>query len=185
MTYANSRSLATLLCAAGAGVLIWAATQFNTSTQGGYWSVVGLFIAAGLTVALSQMLVANKVRTRSGFDPGAFLISFLPVLVVAGWIILAGIPSGSVASHFQSWSGSIGIKTFVNDMVTYFGVLAFGLAVVFDLCLRAATTYVYADEPAAVSAPAAAPITGAAAYEPEPVNSAQNERLAPAGSQKS
>src|ERR1035437_1981623 len=141
MSFANTRALATLLCAVAAGALIWAATQFDSATQGGYWSSVGLLAAAGMTVVLSQMLAVNRSRVRSGFDPGASLGAFLPVLLVAGWIILAASPSGSVSHHILSWSSSIGIKTFVTDMSQYWSVLAFGLAVIFDLCLRSASQY--------------------------------------------
>ena len=155
MTYGSARSLATLFSAIGAGMLIWAATRFDTASQGGYWSAVGLFVAAGMTVALSQMLVTNKTQIRSGFDLGAFLLAFLPVLVIAGWIILAATPSGSVAGHFQSWSGSLGIKGFVNDMGQYWGVLAFGLALMLDFSLRAASSYASETVAVAVAAPIA------------------------------
>ena len=63
---------------------------------------------------------------------GVFLIGFLPVLVVAGWVLLAGQPDSNwFQRHVDSWSGSIAIDGPVHDLRSVLVVLAFGLGLVF------------------------------------------------------
>jgi hypothetical protein len=63
---------------------------------------------------------------------GVFLIGFLPVLVAAGWVILAGQPDANwFQRHVDSWSGSISIDGLVHDLRTLLPVLAFGVGLVF------------------------------------------------------
>jgi hypothetical protein len=65
---------------------------------------------------------------------GVFLIAFLPVLVVAGWVLLAGQPDSNwFQRHVDSWSGSIAIDGPVHDLRSVLAVLAFGLGLVFGL----------------------------------------------------
>jgi hypothetical protein len=65
---------------------------------------------------------------------GVFLIGFLPVLVVAGWVLLAGQPDANwFQRHVDSWSGSIAIDGPVHDLRAVLAVLAFGLGLVFGL----------------------------------------------------
>ena len=51
-----TRGISTLAGAAVAGVLLWFATQIGAETLGEYWATYGLIAAAGLTMALSQIL---------------------------------------------------------------------------------------------------------------------------------
>jgi hypothetical protein len=61
-----------------------------------------------------------------------FLLAFLPVLVAAGWVILAKQPDSNwFRSHVDSWSGDIGIRGLVNDLGEFISVLAFGIGLVF------------------------------------------------------
>ena len=56
------------------------------------------------------------------------MIGFLPVLVAAGWVLLAGQPDANwFQRHTTSWSNDIAIDGLVDDLRTYLGVLAFGL----------------------------------------------------------
>ena len=100
------RGVFTLVGAGIAGLLIWLTTQIGTGTTGGYWEVYGIFAAAGLTMALSQ--------------------------VFGGWVLLAGQPD---ANWFQrqlvSWSGHAGIDGAVNDLREQLAVIAFGIGLVF------------------------------------------------------
>jgi hypothetical protein len=125
---ATARALATLVGAAAAGCLIWLAAQINDKTTGGYWAVYGLIAAGGLILGLAQL------RGRGGNPPAMFLIAFLPVLVAAGWVVLAAQPHANwFRGHVLAWSGDIGIKNVVKDLIEYVSVLAFGVGVVFGL----------------------------------------------------
>ena len=125
---ATARALATLVGAAAAGCLIWLAAQINDKTTGGYWAVYGLIAAGGLILGLAQL------RGRGGNPPAMFLIAFLPVLVAAGWVVLAAQPHGNwFRDHVLAWSGNIGIRNVVKDLTEYVSVLAFGVGVVFGL----------------------------------------------------
>jgi hypothetical protein len=132
------RGLMTALGAGIAGALVWvAATQIDDATTSGYWYVYGLIAAAGLVLALSQLAGG---WTRGGmpvFSPGAFLIGFIPVAIVVGWIAVGLEPHGNTArSHILSWSGDLGIRDVVNDFREYVGVLVFGLGAILGFCFN-------------------------------------------------
>ena len=130
--YGVTRATMTLLGAAGAGLLIWLATQIGEKTNGGYWAVYGLIAAAGLVMALSQLLGG---WTKWGFpriSANVFLWAFIPVLIVAGWVIVSGQPHGSwLRNHVLNWSGDLRLRGLVNDLKEYIPVLAFGIGLVF------------------------------------------------------
>jgi hypothetical protein len=130
--YGLTRGTTTLLGAAIAGLLIWISTQINPFHTGGYWGMMGLLAAAGLVMALSQLLGGWTKWGWPRVSGSVFLVGFLPVLVCAGWVILAGQPSGNwFQRHVFSWSGSIGIRGLVTDLFQFIPVLAFGLGLVF------------------------------------------------------
>jgi hypothetical protein len=118
-----NRAPATLLGAAVAGALLWvAAAHIDRTTSGGYWAAYGIVAAAGLAFGLSQL------RGAGGHPPAMLLLGFLPVLVAAGWVIVAMQPNSSwLATHVRSWSGDIGILDVVHSVATWLGVLAFGI----------------------------------------------------------
>ena len=130
--YGLTRGTITLLGAAAAGVLVWLATQVDGGSNGGYWAVYGLIAAAGLAMAFSQILGG---WTKWGWPRpslNVFLIAFLPVLVAAGWVVIAHQPDANwFRSHVLSWSDDIGILGLVRDLTEYVGVLAFGVGLVF------------------------------------------------------
>jgi len=83
--------------------------------------VCGLVAAAGLVFGLSQLRGA-------GGHPPAMLMAFVPVLIVAGWVIVAMQPHGNwTASHAQRWSSDIGVLDVVRALGVWVGVLAFGI----------------------------------------------------------
>ena len=140
-----SRAPATLLAAAIAGVLLWSAAQIGRGSTGGYWGAYALVAAAGIVLALSQL------RGTGGHPPGMFLLGFLPVLAVTGWVLAAMQPHGNtVRSHVLTWSSDIHVHGAVLTVGTWLGVLAFGLGYVLGATLEPMR--------AARRAPVAAPV---------------------------
>jgi hypothetical protein len=126
------RGVFTLVGAGIAGLLIWVSTQIGQGTLGGYWAVYGILAGAGLTMALSQLFGGWTKWGWPRLSAGVFLIGFLPVLVAAGWVLLAGQPDANwFQRHTTAWSSDISINGLVDDLRTYLGVLAFGLGLVF------------------------------------------------------
>ena len=162
------RGVFTLVGAGAAGLLIWIATQIGTGTTGGYWAVNGILAGAGLTMALSQLFGGWTKWGVPRISLGVFLIGFLPVLVCVGWVLLAGQPSANwFQQHMTSWSGSLSIGGFVDDLRTYLGVLAFGLGLVFGFTFDTSGPRI-AREPVAAAAPEGAPSASEPPAEPAP-----------------
>jgi hypothetical protein len=130
--YGLTRATTTLLGAAVAGFLIWLATQFSNDTLGGYWTRIGLVAGAGLVMALSQLLGGWTKWGWPRFSVPVLLVAFVPIAIVCLWVILAGQPVETWFSrHVASWSGDIGIRGLVSDLVHFIPVLAFGGGLVF------------------------------------------------------
>jgi hypothetical protein len=130
--YGLTRGLTTLLGAGVAGLLIWVATQINDSSNGGYWAVYGLIAGAGLVMAFSQIAGGWTKWGWPRLSVNVFLIGFLPVLIAAGWVVIARQPDPNwFRDHITSWSSNIGILGLVRDLAEYVGVLAFGIGLVF------------------------------------------------------
>ncbi len=126
------RGVSTLAGAGVAGLLIWISTQIGDSSTGGYWAVYGILAGAGLTMALSQLVGGWTKWGWPRVSVGVLLIGFLPVLVAAGWVLLAAQPHANwFQSHITSWSGHAGIGGLVGDLREYAAVLAFGIGLVF------------------------------------------------------
>jgi hypothetical protein len=164
-----SRAGATLLGAAAAGCLLWLAAQVGRSGTGGYWAAMGIVAGAGIIFAVSQM------RGRAGHPPAMFLLGFLPVLVVAGWVLVGIQPhSNWFRSHVLNWSSDMRVGGAVRDVGTWAGVLAFAIGYTLGLVLEPASRRrtvvaepthdaVAADEPVAaerreVTTPVAEPV---------------------------
>jgi len=146
-----TRAFTTLFAVAVAGVLLWLAAQVGRDSNGGYWGAAGLVACAGIVLALAQL------RGRNGHPPAMLGLGFLPVLVVAGWVLLAMQPNGNwFRNHVLSWSGDIGIRDVVRDIGTWVGVLAFGIGYTLGLAF----------EPMPRRAPVAEPADTTAADEP-------------------
>jgi hypothetical protein len=130
--FGTVRGLCTLAGAGAAGVLIWLSTQIGQGSTGGYWAAIGILAGAGLAMALSQLFGGWTKWGMPRISAGVFLIGFLPVLIAAGWVILAGQPDGNwFQRHVDSWSGSIAIDGLVDDLRGLIAVLAFGVGLVF------------------------------------------------------
>ena len=123
-----NRALTTLVAAAAAGCLLWFVPHFDRWSSGGYWGVMGLTALAGLLLGFSQL------HGRDGNPLASFLFAFLPVLVAAGWVILAAQPNDSwIRDHVLEWSGDLGIAHAVHNLGEHVAVLAFGLGIIFGL----------------------------------------------------
>jgi hypothetical protein len=130
--YGLTRGTITLLGAGIAGLLVWLATQIDDGSNGGYWAVYGLIAAAGLTMALSQLLGGWTKWGLPRLSVNVFLLAFIPVLVAAGWVILAKQPDGNwFRDHILAWSDDISIGGLVRDLGEYVSVLAFGIGLTF------------------------------------------------------
>jgi hypothetical protein len=147
------RAGVTLLAAAAAGALLWLAAQTGHS-NGGYWAACGIVAGAGLVLAAAQ------VRGRTGNPPAALGLNFLPVLIAAGWVLVAMQPDSNwFRDHVLAWSGDIGIRDVVRDLGTWFGVLAFGIGYSLGLVLEPMPRQVPQRRPAHDQAAADEPTT--------------------------
>jgi hypothetical protein len=132
--YETRRGLFTLLGVAGAGALVWASTLFDRTETDGYWARWALVAAAGLVVALSQLFGGWTKDGRLTVSPAVLLLAFLPVLVVAGWVLAAGQPgTNAVSSHVLEWSRDLHANGIVNDFRELLGPLAMLLGLSFGL----------------------------------------------------
>jgi len=158
-----TRGLATLIGAAVAGFLVWVAAQMGVDTEGGYWAAYGLVAAAGLAMALSQILGGWTKWGWPRLDLGVFVLGFLPVFVVGGWVLLARQP-GSILFNSSHVSRDMGVDSVVSDLGDMLAVVAFGIGLTFGL------TFDTAPRRAVVEAPAdAAPVAEDRVAADEPV----------------
>jgi hypothetical protein len=126
-----TRGISTLAGAAVAGVLLWFATQIGTQTSSEYWATYGLIAAAGLTMALSQILGGWTKYGWPRFSTGVFVLAFLPVLLTGGWVLLARQPDDLM--NTSNWSRDLGIYGSVADLGNILPAIAFGIGLVFGL----------------------------------------------------
>jgi uncharacterized membrane protein YhaH (DUF805 family) len=130
--YGLTRATVTLLAAAIAGLLVWLATQIGESSNGDYWAAYGVIAAAGLVMALSQLLGGWTKWGMPRISISVFLWAFIPVAIAVLWIVIFHQPHhGLGRSHIRKWSNDIGIDGLVKDFKDYIAVLAFGLGLVF------------------------------------------------------
>src|SRR5213076_1975312 len=126
--YGLTRATVTLIASAIAGLLIWLATQIGVSSNGDYWATYGVIAAAGLLMALSQLLGGWTKWGWPRISISVFLWAFIPVAIAAGWVILAHQPHPNwFRNHVLNWSSDIGILGLVRDLTEYVSVLAFGI----------------------------------------------------------
>jgi hypothetical protein len=126
-----TRGLTTIAGAAVAGVLLWFATQVGAETASEYWATYGLIAAAGLAMALSQILGGWTKWGWPRFSIGVFALAFLPVLLVGGWLLLARQPADWM--NTSNWSRDLGVDGLVADLGNILPAIAFGLGLTFGL----------------------------------------------------
>jgi hypothetical protein len=181
--YDATRGLTTVAAAGGAGVLLWAATLVGQQTDKRFWAEMAIVAGAGLVMALSQVIGGWTKGLHLRVSPGTFMLAFLPVLIVVGWIMMASQPGhGWYEGTFVSWSRDAGILGLVHDLALWHGVLAFGFGLVLGLSFDTVPALESAVVPAAAAAPVAArpaPARSAAASEPV---TAERREMGPTGS---
>jgi hypothetical protein len=151
--YDATRGLATALSAGLAGVLLWLATLVGVQTVTHFWESMAIVAAAGLVVALSQVIGGWTKGHGVRVSPGTFLLAFVPVLICVGWILMATQPgNGWHEETVVRWSHQLGIFGLVHSLGLWHGVLAFGFGLMLGLTLDTVPAPV---EPLAQPVPAA------------------------------
>jgi hypothetical protein len=127
--YGLTRGTVTLLGVVGAGVLLWLASQMDADSLEGYWAFVGLTAAAGLTMALSQLLGGWTKWGWPRISGSVFLLGFLPGLVAGGLVLLARQPDDSAWG--TGWAEDLGAGGLAGDLTAVLPAVAFGLGLLF------------------------------------------------------
>ena len=135
-----TRGAMTLIGVAVAGFLIWfgasALPSEGDASIGEFWWAVGLIAAAGLTMALSQLLGGWTKWGRPRISRNVFLFGFVPALIAGGWAVVAAEPGDHwLGSHVRSWSDDIGLESLVGDLAKVWPAIAFGVGLVLGLTL--------------------------------------------------
>jgi hypothetical protein len=126
------RGLITLLGVAGAGFLVWLATQFDLGDTGEFWAAMGILAAAGVVLGLSQLIGGWTKWGAPTISPGVFLLAFLPALIAVVGILVATRPTGTdEGADVAGWIRDIGLGGLAEDLILFQGVLAFALGIVF------------------------------------------------------
>ena len=133
-----TRGAATLIGVAVAGFLIWfgatALPSDGDATIGEFWWAVALIAAAGLVMALSQLLGGWTKWGRPHISRNVFLLGFLPALIAGGWVVLAAEPANHwLGSHVRDWSDDIGLESLVADLLKVWPAIAFGVGLALGL----------------------------------------------------
>ena len=152
--YDATRGLTTSLAAGVAGLLLWLATQVGQTGAARFWESMGIVAAAGLVMALSQVLGGWTKGLTLRLSPGTFLLGFVPVLVVVGWILMATQPgNGWHEGTVVSWSHDIGLMGVIHALGLWHGVLAFGFGLVLGMSFDSVPAPAAAPAPVAETAP--------------------------------
>lgn len=148
--YDTTRGLTIALAAGVVGLLLWVATLVGTQTVGRYWGAIAIVAGAGLLLALAHVVGGWTKGLRLRLSPSTFLLAFVPVLVCAGWILVATQPGrGWEEGHLTGWDHSAGLTGLVHDVGLWHGVLAFGLGLVLGFSLDSVPAPVPGPMPAA------------------------------------
>jgi hypothetical protein len=173
--YDTTRGLMTALAVGIAGLLLWVATQVGQQSTARFWEEMGIVAAAGLVLALLPAMGGWTSGLRMRISPGAFLLGFVPTLVVVGWILMATQPGhGWHEGTLVSWSHNLGIMGAVHSIGLWHGVLAFGCGAVLGMSLDTVPAVAPVTEDVvdrrrdrvATPAPAAAPAAATTARRP-------------------
>jgi hypothetical protein len=127
--YGLTRGTMTLVGVAAAGVLLWLAAQLQAEGNGGYWAQIGLIAAAGLTMALSQLVGGWTKWGVPRISPTVFLLGFLPALLAGGLVLLAAQPDAGAWG--ASWAADLGLDGLAEDLSAVLPAIAFGIGLVF------------------------------------------------------
>jgi hypothetical protein len=138
-----------LIGAAIAGFLLWLATQLEAASAAGYWAFVGLAAAAGVVLALSQLAGGWTKWGAPRVTGGAFLLGFLPALLVGGWVLLASQPEGAwMQATTASWADQLALGGVFEALTAVIPALAFALGLLFGYTFDTTGSRVVAADPA-------------------------------------
>lgn len=125
-----------LVGAAIAGFLLWLATQLEGTDVAGYWALMGLAAAAGLVLALSQLAGGWTKWGAPRVTGGAFLLGFLPALVVGGWVLLASQPEGAfMQATAADWADQLALSGTLEALSPVLPAVALALGLLFGYTL--------------------------------------------------
>jgi hypothetical protein len=135
-----TRGAMTLIGVVVAGFLIWwgssALPGEGDATIGEFWWAAGLIAAAGLIMALSQLLGGWTKWGWPRISGNVVLLGFLPALIAGGWVVVAAEPGDHwLGSHVRDWSDDIGLENLVGDLVNAWPAVAFGVGLALGLTL--------------------------------------------------
>jgi hypothetical protein len=119
----------TLIGAAGAGLLLWVASQTDADSLGGYWAQVGLIAAAGLALPLAQLLGGWTKWGWPRISGSVLLLGFLPALVIGGLVLLHAQPDSSAWG--TGWAGDLGGGGPADDLTSVLPAIALALGLLF------------------------------------------------------
>jgi len=187
--YGPARALTTLIAAAGAIALIWGASQVSGNERnGGYWAMLALVGAAGLVMAISQVVGGWTKFGVPRISGNVLLLAFVPTLIVAGWVLVAHQPdSGLFRNDVRGWSDDLGILNLVTDFDTLVPALAFLIGLTLGLSFdttgprtRSTVDRERATDVRRPEGPVAVPAADRSRYASEP-GTAEREEAARAG----
>jgi hypothetical protein len=135
-----TRGAMTLFGVVVAGFLIWwgasALPSEGDASLGEFWWAAALIAAAGLIMALSQLLGGWTKWGWPRISGNVFLLGFLPALIAGGWVVAAAEPGDHwLGSHVRDWSDDIGLESLVGDLTKAWPAVAFGVGLAFGLML--------------------------------------------------
>ena len=125
-----TRGVATLVGAAVAGFLLWLAVQTGDDTGGEYWARYAIVGAAGLTMALSQVLGGWTKWGWPRVSLGVLLLGFLPVAVLGLWVLDASQPGGPT---FGGLADDLGVDGILAELGEVSAAIAFGIGLTLGL----------------------------------------------------
>ena len=132
--YGLTRGVTTLIGAAAAGLLLWIASQTDTDSTGGYSLFIAIVAAAGLIVALSQIVGGWTKWGWPRLSGEVLLIAFLPALVAGGWLLMARQPGSNwFQRHTSDWAADVGLDGVFDDLTPLIPAVAFALGLLFGL----------------------------------------------------
>lgn len=132
--YGWTRGTLTLVGVAGAGVLLWLASQLDVGQTGEYWAWTGLLAAGGLAAALSQLLGGWTKWGWPRVSGGVFLLGFVPALVAGGLVVLHGQPDPDAFG--ANWAGELGVGGLADELAgSVLPAIALGLGLLLGLTL--------------------------------------------------
>jgi MFS family permease len=163
--YGLTRATTTLIGAALAGLLIWLAADrfdeggiFEADESGRYWAMLGLLAAAGLVMALSQLLGGWTKWGWPRLSVPVFLTAFVPALLAGLWVLVYLDPGNYwLADKIRDWSDDLGIEGLVQDLSLMFPAIAFALGLVFGFTFDTSGPRVPSTEPVVTAPPVREP----------------------------